>query len=150
MLIVRSWIVHLACSPLGVSIVNLLNVLLQAGHNGLPPILDTLHLECYKPHALQLPFLSTWCVVLLEKNFFNWIGKVTAYQITLSPGKEMSGNWHNSLQCPPNCLSLYKDAPWQLAMDVGKDSSNVHTHYGGYLYPLVCKFFLQRRTNCGS
>ena len=51
------------CVPL----VDLLNALLWAGQNGLPPTPDTLHLGCsyhlYSSHR----FLSTWGVVMLQK-----------------------------------------------------------------------------------
>ena len=48
-------------------LVDLLNALLRAGRNGLPPTPDTLHLGCsYHLHSSH-HFLSTWGVVMLEK-----------------------------------------------------------------------------------
>ena len=50
------------------SIVNLLNSLLKAGQNGLPPTPDTLHLECsYHLHSSHR-FLSLWGAVMLDIN----------------------------------------------------------------------------------
>ena len=51
------------CVPL----VDLLNALLRAGQNGLPPTPDTLHLGCsYHLHSSH-HFLSTLGAVMLEK-----------------------------------------------------------------------------------
>ena len=48
-------------------LVDLLNVLLWAGQNGLLPTLNIFHLGCsYHLHSSH-HFLSTWGVVMLEK-----------------------------------------------------------------------------------
>ena len=49
------------------SSVDLLNALLRAGQNGLPPTPNTLHLGCsYHVHSSH-HFLSTWCAIMLIK-----------------------------------------------------------------------------------
>ena len=49
-------------------LVDLLNALLWAGRNGLPPTPDTLNLGCsYYLHSSHR-FLSTWGAVMLETN----------------------------------------------------------------------------------
>ena len=59
-----------ACSPCTwkcVPLVDLLDGLLCAGQNGLPPTPDTLHLGCsYHLHSSH-HFLSTWGAVMLKK-----------------------------------------------------------------------------------
>ena len=53
------------CVPL----VDLLNALLRAGQNGLPPTSNTLHLGCsYHLHSSH-HFLSTWRAIMLKKNY---------------------------------------------------------------------------------
>ena len=53
------------CVPL----VDLLNALLWAGQNGLPPTPNTLHLGCsYHLHSSH-HFLSTWCAIMLKKDY---------------------------------------------------------------------------------
>ena len=48
-------------------LVDMLNALLRAGRNGLPPTPDTLHFGCrYHMHSSH-HFLSTWGAVMLER-----------------------------------------------------------------------------------
>ena len=51
-------------------LVNLLNALLWAGRNGLPPTPDTLHLGCSNHLHFSHHFLSTWDAVMLGKKNF--------------------------------------------------------------------------------
>ena len=56
------------CVPL----VDLFNVLLWAGQNGLPPTPNTLHFGCsYHLHSSH-HFLSTWRAIMLKKDYAIW------------------------------------------------------------------------------
>ena len=58
-------------------LVDLLNTLLWAGRNGLPPIPDTLHLGCSCHLHSSHRFLSTWGAVILEKFF--WLNECNGW-----------------------------------------------------------------------
>ena len=64
----------IACSPCTwkcVPLVDLLNGLLWAGWNGLPPTPDTLHFGCsYHLHYSHCFFFSTWDALMLKKRKF--------------------------------------------------------------------------------
>ena len=58
-------------------LVDLLNALLWAEQNGLPPVPDTLHLGCSCHLHSSHHFLSTWGVVMLEKIF--WLSECNGW-----------------------------------------------------------------------